>query len=58
MNFAEIRKTIAAALVAGGGALVTAATTDGITANEGWVILGTTLAAAGAVWYVPNAESQ
>lgn len=57
MSFAEIRKTIAAALVAGGGALVTAASTDGVTAAEGWVILGTTLAAAGAVWYVPNKEA-
>ena len=54
MSFAEIRKTVAAALVGGGGALVTAAVNDGIDASEWWVILGTTLASAGAVWYVPN----
>lgn len=54
MTFAEIRKTIAAGLVAGGGSLVTAATDGGITGGEAWIILGTTVAAVGAVWYVPN----
>lgn len=54
MTFAEIRKTIAAGCVAAGGALVTAAMNDGISLNEAWVILGTTIAAVGAVWYVPN----
>ena len=54
MSFAEIRKTVAAGLVGGGGALVTAAIDDGISSSEWWVILGTTLASIGAVWYVPN----
>ena len=54
MSFAEIRKTVAAGLVAFGGSLTTAAISDGITANEWFVILGTTVAAIGAVWYTPN----
>lgn len=54
MSFAEIRKTVAAGCVAFGGALTTAAVEGGVTGTEWYVIIGTTVAAIGAVWYVPN----
>jgi hypothetical protein len=54
VNFAEIRKTVAAGLVALGGGIVTAAMEGGITINEWWAIAGSSIAAVGAVWYVPN----
>lgn len=54
----EIKKAIGGALVAGGGAIATAAAQDGISNSEWWLILGTTLAAFGVVWAVPNRQSQ
>lgn len=54
MTFSEIRKTVAAGCVAFGGGIVTAAMEGGITTNEWWAILGSTIAAIGSVWYVPN----
>lgn len=50
----EYRKAIGAGLVTFGGALVTAALSDGITGSEWYGIVGATLAAVGTVWAVPN----
>ena len=47
-------KAIAAGAVALGGASVTAAQDGGISSGETWIIVGTTIAAVGAVFVVPN----
>lgn len=54
MSFAEIRKTVAAALFGFGSALSVAAVEDGVTANEWYLVLASTLVTAAGVWYVPN----
>lgn len=54
MSFAEIRKTVAAALFGLGTALGVAAAQDGVSANEWYLILAGTLVTAAGVWYVPN----
>lgn len=51
-----IAKAIAAAVVAAGTGITTAAIDGGIAANEWWVILGGTLVAFGSTWYTPNRQ--
>ena len=50
----ECRKAIAAAVVALGGALGTAAADGTVSSGEWWVVIGATLVAAGGVWAIPN----
>jgi hypothetical protein len=51
----KFQKAIAAVIVGGAGALVTAAVDDvGIAGNEWWIILGTALLSGGSVYYTPN----
>lgn len=50
----KVAKAIAAAIVAAGTGITTAAVDGGITSGEWWVILGGTLVAGGSVYYTPN----
>jgi hypothetical protein len=50
----QIAKAIAGAITAAGTGIITAASDGGIVLNEWWTILGGTLVAGAAVWYVPN----
>jgi len=49
-------KALAAGAVALGGAIVTAAQDGGISSGETWIIVGTTIAAVGTVFVVPNKQ--
>lgn len=55
----KIRKAIIAGIGAGAGALITAASDDGIQWGvEGWIILGTTLGVFAATYAVPNSGGE
>jgi len=54
MKLNEVAKSLTAALIAGAGALQTAAT-DGLVTTAEWVYVATvTILALGIVWAVPN----
>lgn len=54
MQISRYWKAIAAAVVAGGGALGTALEDGVVTGAEMGVVAGAVLAALGAVWRIPN----
>lgn len=54
MTFAEIRKTVAAVIFGFGTGLGTAAASNGVEANEWYMILAGTLVTGAGVWFVPN----
>lgn len=54
MTIGRYWKALVAGLVAGAGALSTAAADDVITSGEVWLIVGAVVGGLGLTWAVPN----
>ncbi len=51
-----VAKAIAGAATAFGTGLITAASDAGVTSGEWYTIIGGTIVAGAAVWYIPNSH--
>lgn len=57
MKITKYRKAIVAGIVAGSGALSTAAADGSVTSGEVWIIAGAVAGGLGLTWAVPNRKS-
>lgn len=55
---AKVAKAIAGGIVAGLGAIATAAADEAITTGEWWAVAATAAGVAYAVWQTPNADAE